>query len=184
MVRAFSKLIQPYARRILQMIGRGAVRQVDDTGALQTLQVTLLDGTQDALERFQEYGLAGNPPAGAEAVRLSVHGSPDHSLVIAVEHRRFRMKGLKSGEVALYDDQGQVVHLTRDGIEVKSTKKVTIDSIEINLGGERNGLLALIDERIVALINAHTHKVGSVPTTPPTTPITLKGVSTTKVKAG
>ncbi len=37
---------------------------------------------------------------------------------VVVADRRFRLKGLARGEVALYDDQGQSVTLTRAGIVV------------------------------------------------------------------
>lgn len=36
-----------------------------------------------------------------------------------VADRRYRLQGLKTGEVALYDDIGQCVHLTRGGILIK-----------------------------------------------------------------
>lgn len=183
MVRVFDRLIGPYARRIRQMVVRGKVTGVDDSGALQIMQASLLEGARDRIERFQQYGLAGNPPAGAESVRLSVQGSPDHSVIIAVEHRKYRMKGLESGEVALYDDQEQVVYLTREGIRIESGRRVTVESPEINLGGDRESLLALVDERIVELINAHTHQVGSATTSPPTAPILPASVCTIKVKA-
>ncbi|TKV19105.1 baseplate assembly protein, partial [Citrobacter sp. TBCS-14] len=41
-----------------------------------------------------------------------------------VSDRRYRMKGLKTGEVAIYDDQGQSVTLTRAGIVVDGGGKV------------------------------------------------------------
>ncbi|WP_431477838.1 phage baseplate assembly protein domain-containing protein [Massilia eburnea] len=58
-------------------------------------------------------GFTSVPKPGAEGVVVFVGGNRDHGLVIAVEDRRFRLKGLASGEVAIYDDQGQKVHLTR-----------------------------------------------------------------------
>lgn len=46
------------------------------------------------------------PHAGAECVTLSVGGNTDHPVVINVDDRRYRMRGLKTGEMAIYDDQG------------------------------------------------------------------------------
>ena len=37
--------------------------------------------------------------------------------------RRYRLKGLQTGEVAVYDDQGQSVTLTREGIVVDGAGK-------------------------------------------------------------
>lgn len=187
MVRAVAKLMAPLARRVYLMIGRGVVRLVDDAGGLQVLQVTLLDGEpRRGLERIGQYGHASNPPDGAEAVVASVCGSRDHGVVIAVEHRRHRLKDLKRGESALYDDLGQRVHVTRDGIVIKSAQRATLATPEINLGGDRAELLALIDERILELINQHTHQdvqPGSGVSGTPVTPITKEQVCTQVTKA-
>jgi len=187
MVRLFGKLIQPYARRIRLMVSRGVIRLVNDGLKLQEVQIALLaDETRDTVERFQEYGFTSVPHPGAEAVFLSVGGSRDHGIVIAIDDRRYRLKGLQSGEAALYDDLGQKVHLTRDGIVAESPLQITAISPEINLGGERAGLLALIDERLLELFNNHTHpgvKSGPDTSSPPLMPITTALVCTVKVKA-
>ena len=36
--------------------------------------------------------------------------------MVGVEDRRYRLRGLAGGEVAIYDDQGQKVHIKRNGI--------------------------------------------------------------------
>ena len=118
MVRTFERLIRPFARRIYLMITRGQARSVDDAGALQTMQVTMFGQPADELERIQQYGFSGNPPPAAEVVTANICGSRDHKIVIAVDHRKFRIKGLESGEVAIYDDLGQSVILGREGIRI------------------------------------------------------------------
>lgn len=45
---------------------------------------------------------------------------------MVVADRRFRLKGLARGEVALYDDQGQSVILTRAGIVINGGGKPVI----------------------------------------------------------
>ncbi len=40
--------------------------------------------------------------------------------------RRYRLKGLQTGEVAVYDDQGQSVTLTREGIVVDGAETSTL----------------------------------------------------------
>ncbi|MFV2291099.1 baseplate assembly protein, partial [Escherichia coli] len=45
-------------------------------------------------------------------------GDRSHGVVVVVADRRYRLKGLRRGEVALYDDQGQSVVLTRSGLVV------------------------------------------------------------------
>lgn len=127
MVRIFGKLIQPYARRIRLTVSRGIVRLVNDALKLQEVQIALLaDETRDGVERFQNYGLTSVPLSGAEGVFLSVGGSRDHGIVIAIDDRRYRLKGLLPGEVALYDDQGQVIKLKRGkAIEITGCDTLT-----------------------------------------------------------
>lgn len=120
--------------RVQMMIGRCVIAAINDDPKCQELQVELLaDETIDAVEHFQGYGLSAHPRAGAEGVALSVGGLRSHAIVLAVGDRRYRMTGLAEGEVALHDDQGQSVHLTRDGIVITG-KKLTVevdDAIEL-----------------------------------------------------
>jgi hypothetical protein len=52
----------------------------------------------------------------AECMVVFVNGNRSHPVVIMVDDRRYRLQGLQSGEVALYDDQQQQVHITRSGV--------------------------------------------------------------------
>jgi len=116
-IRAFNKLSAPLKRRIYLTVRRATITLVNDALKMQGLQLTGLEGeTLDKVERIQEYGLTSNPHPNAEAVVLALSGNTSHSVVIAVDDRRYRLKGLKKGEVALYDDLGQKVHLTRTGM--------------------------------------------------------------------
>lgn len=119
MIDAIKKVMAPLQRRVMLMIGRAVVRAVNDDAKMQTIQASLLRGElRDGVERVQNYGFTSHPKPGAEAVLAFVAGDRAHGLAIAVDDRRFRLKSLKEGEVAIFDDQGQKVHLTRDGIVV------------------------------------------------------------------
>jgi len=114
-----SDLFAILARRIRLIASRAVLRLVDDAGGLQCVQLTLLaDETRDGVERFQDYGLTSHPHPGAEAVAIALGGSRDHLVAIAIDDRRYRLRALAEGEVALYDDLGHQVHLTRDGIVI------------------------------------------------------------------
>ncbi len=109
---------------------RAVLTAAADDGPLQTIQAQALAGELiDQAERLQDYGFAAAPHAGAEAVIVFAGGRRNHPLVIAVADRRYRLKALETGEVALYDDQGQAVHLTRDGIEVRTAKEITLQAV-------------------------------------------------------
>lgn len=118
-MRAIAKVTAPMRRRLALMVGRCVLLTVNDSSQIQQLQVRALAGEElDRVERHQEYGFTSRPHPGAEGVMVSVGGLRGHSLVIAVEDRRYRLSGLQAGEVALYDDQNQAVHLKRSGIEI------------------------------------------------------------------
>jgi len=129
-------------RRAMMAIGRGDISAVDDTKQAQELQLTLLDGeTADQMERFQEYGFTSVPFPKAEAIMACVGGLRGHGVIIAVEDRRYRLTNLIAGEVALYDDQGQAVHLKRDGIYITTSGKVVVNAtgdVDVTAGGVAN----------------------------------------------
>jgi phage gp45-like len=113
-VRALERLLGPLQRRIMLMVGRAVLAAVNDGTKLQGLQINLLaDETRDDVERFQNYGYTSHPHPGAEAIALSITGTRDHVVVIAVDDRRYRLKGLQEGEVAMYSDEGDTIVLKR-----------------------------------------------------------------------
>lgn len=159
------------ARRVAMMVARGIVRAVNDAPKLQSLQIDLLaDETSDNVEHFQTYGLTSVPHAEAEAIVIFPGGTRSHGIVIAVDDRRYRLRGLAGGEVALYDDQWQVIHLKRDCLLIKSDFKVTVEAPEVtvtadavNLGGSGGMGVARIGDAVVdGVITAGSNKVKSI----------------------
>jgi phage baseplate assembly protein V len=112
------------AGRIFLSIARGTLTRVNDAPKLQTADVRLLhDEAIAGAERFQDYGFTSVPkPADgsgtAEVVAIFVSGNRSHPIIIRVDDRRYRLKGLQSGESSHYDDQGQQVYVSRSGIQV------------------------------------------------------------------
>lgn len=127
-MQALQRLMRPLAQRVQLMVGRAMLQLVNDGTALQSLQVALLaDELRGDVERFQQYGFTSHPKPGAEAVALSVAGSRDHVIVVAVDDRRYRLKGLAEGEVAIYTDEGDHIVIKRGGtIEVLAATKVDV----------------------------------------------------------
>ena len=119
MIAIIQKMLAPLQRRVALMVSRAVITLVDDSLKMQCVQVNLMaDVTRDGVERFQNYGHTSNPHKGAEGVMVSIGGNQGHGIVIAVDDRRYRLTGLAEGEVAIYDDLGQKVHLTRNGIVI------------------------------------------------------------------
>lgn len=114
-----SKMLGPMARRIGNLLSRGAVAAVNAAGKMQTLQLRLLAGeSKDAVEHFEPYGFTSHPKANAEVIAAFFDGDRSHGVVLCVADRRYRLKELAEGEMAIHDDLGQKVHLTRAGIVI------------------------------------------------------------------
>ena len=89
-------------RGIIDSVIEGAIKRVAAKG--------LTGETFSNREFFQQYGLTSRPLAGAECILIR---EGNHIVVIASDDRRYRIS-LEAGEVALYDYQGQKVHM-KDG---------------------------------------------------------------------
>ena len=118
------KAIETIQRQLLGLIGRAVVKSISAATKCQTVDVSLIAGEPKAgVEHLEPYGFTARANSGAEAVVLFPDGDRSHAVVVTVSDRRYRLKGLQTGEVAVYDDQGQSVTLTRAGIvQVKRSR--------------------------------------------------------------
>lgn len=140
------------------ILARGTVSVADGSKKMRVVQVRLLaDEVRDDLEHIEPYGYTSEPHTDAEAFVLFFDGDRSHGITFCVADRRYRLKDLKPGEVAIFDDQGQKVHLTRDGIVVSTGKK-----LEATVGGTLTATVA----------GAATLKAASVKIDSPTVEIT------------
>lgn len=147
-------------------------------------------------EYMQHYGFTSRPLSGAEGLLLM---EGNRIYLIASDDRRYRI-AVENGEVCLYTDEGDNIHLKRNNeIEINSGSKVTINapevivsastkcqvnSPEVNLSGDRAGLRRLIDDRFRTLFNAHVHSGcgGSQNSGVPTTTLELVSHATDYVR--
>ncbi len=126
----WGRLVGPLMNRLQMMVARVVLTRVDDGPGVQAVQASGLADELVEAERFQNYGFTAVPLPGAEAVAVFCGGLRSHGMVIAVEDRRYRLKGLKPGEVAVYDDQGQSFVLTGEGIRIVTAKSIEIEAGE------------------------------------------------------
>lgn len=144
MQRVVASMLRPLSRQISGMVTRGVVALVNSSLKMQSLQLQLLaDEAKDNIEHFEPYGFTANPKAGAESLAIFLGGDRSHGVVIACADRRYRLKGLDSGEVAIYDDQGQSIVLKRgkimeintDALVINAATKVQINSPQVLTSG-------------------------------------------------
>ena len=124
------------------MLVRGTVIMADAARKLQTLQVRLTAGEiKDGAEHFEAYGFTSHPLAEAEVLTAFLGGDRSHAVVLVASDRRYRIKELKPGEVAIYTDEGDKVHFKRGRIieietatlNIKATESVNFDTPLMNI---------------------------------------------------
>lgn len=165
-------LMAPLEGRVRLMLARAIVLLIDDAPRAQELQVELLeDEQQDGVERLQNYGFTAAPHPGAEAVVACIGGLRSHAIALVVEDRRYRLKGLAAGEVALYDDLGNVVKLGRTQITITAADKIAITApggvtiaSDVAITGDVSitGAVTASVDVTAAGISLKTHKHGGV----------------------
>lgn len=120
-----------------------AVAVGDTQSAITGVEMQGLAGESVSGELFQHYGFTSAPLPGAEYIAIPVGGNSNHTVVIATEDARYRLKVL-GGEVALYSHEGDHVHLKRgrvievntETLLVKAGTKVRFETPLIEATGE------------------------------------------------
>lgn len=136
MERLIAKMLAPLTRRINNMIVRVVINAVSSASKTQRVQIGALAGEgKTDIENFEQYGFTSNPMPGAEGIGLFFGGDRSHGAVICVGDKRYRLTGLKSGEAALYDHLGQVVHLTEDGIKIATDLDIDMSGRKVRIHG-------------------------------------------------
>ena len=114
--------------RLQDLFARGVVLASAGAKKMRELQVRLLaDEVRDELEHVEPYGFTSEPKDDGkpEAFAFFFDGDRSHGVVFAVADRRFRIRNMKPGEVAIYDDLGQKIYLTRGGIRLETPGTLT-----------------------------------------------------------
>lgn len=116
---------------VQNMISRCTLALANAKGKLQQLQIRMLAGeVKDAVEHLEPYGFTSCPLPGAEGVAVFPGGDRSHGVVVVIADRRFRLQGLKAGEVALFTDEGDKIHFERGRKITAETATFTINASE------------------------------------------------------
>lgn len=147
---------QGLVRGIITAVVEGAIKRFGATGRSGE--------TFASRESFQHYGFSSSPLPGAEAILIR---EGNHIVSVAEDDRRYRI-AVAGGEVAIYTDEGDHVHLKRgrvvevvtETLLIKASVKVRIESPQVEATGE---IIDRIegDGRTMsgmrAIYNGHTH---------------------------
>ena len=114
---------------IASVLARGVVVLANSARKLQSLQLRITAGeVKDDIEHLEPYGVTSCPLEGAEAL-VGFFGDRSHGVVIMVADRRFRLQGLKPGEVALYTDEG-------DYLQFKRGRVIEVETVTLKVKAE------------------------------------------------
>lgn len=149
-------MLKTLARSITNMLSRGSVTLANAAGKMQVLQVSLLsDEAKDGVEHFEPFGFTSNPHPGAEILAAFIEGDRSHGIIVTATDRRYRVRNLQTGEVAIYDDHGAMIKLTQSGIVIVG------GGFPINISGAATVTVTGGDV-IADGISLKTHKHGGV----------------------
>jgi phage gp45-like len=138
LLRSVERMLRPVSVRVANLVARAVVKLVDDSTKVQLLQLGVLsDETRDGIERFQNYGFTSVPVDGSEAVVLFVGGRRDHGVALAVDDRRYRLRNLESGAVAVYNRAGSSIVMRDNGdVEITSASGVVTVAGDVEVTGD------------------------------------------------
>lgn len=162
---ASDRILNRLVSRVRLAIGRAVLGLVNDVPRLQAVQVQVrADEVRDDAEHFQHYGFTSVPLPGAEGVALAVGGSTDHLVVLNIDDRRYRQRGLAAGEVCIYTRWGDRILLRQSGIEITHASQVSITAPTVQINGnlQVSGTVVADGDVTGQGTSLHTHTHGGV----------------------
>lgn len=160
------------------LIARAVLVGLNSRNKCQLADVELIAGEKKSeIEHIEPYGFTSAALDEAEAVVLFPSGDRSHGVVIAVADRRYRLQGLKRGEVAIYTDEGdsivlkrgKLVEVTTSQLIVNASSKIVLNTPVIEASGAYKGAGDVSDksgsmQAMRDAYNPHTHaNNGSAP---------------------
>lgn len=125
-------MIQQELRRIYNrlkmMIGVGEAQGFSDAGSIQKAKYKTALELSSGTPRMIEFGFSSGLPSGTDVLLVSLSGDRSDAIIIASNNASYRHKNLKPGETVIYNQWGQFIKLTEDGITIEANNKpVTVN---------------------------------------------------------
>ena len=146
------------------MVSRAVISSLKDSNGLQLLQLKMLadEVTEDA-EHFQEFGFILKPPAGSEAIALSVGGNREHIVIVATNNRdgrAFAQALIDNGDAIFFNNSQKYLMLKGDNLEGQ------VEKVKIENSSEE--LITVLSDWIQQQIdNRNVTGIGPQPLFPP-----------------
>lgn len=140
-----AQLLERLYRRIMGALAPARIRTVNDTGAVQLVQIDYgpagASDLRDNTPALGLFGLASNPPVGSDCVVVHFGGAREKAVVIATNNQTKRLKNLAPGDSAIYDVRGAYAWFQAGGLVISATSV----KIAAPAGAEINGSLDVSD---------------------------------------
>ena len=158
-----TSMVAPLKRKVNLMVSRAVVASIKDSGGLQLMQLKLLaDEVTDDAENFQEFGFISKPPAGSEAIALSVGGNREHIVIVATNNRagrEFAQALIDDGDSIFFNNSQKYLMLKGNNLEGK------VDKVKIE--NASNELISVLVEWLDQhIINRNITGIGPQPLFP------------------
>ena len=100
--------VERLMRRVQNMVGMGSTSApVDDTGAVQTVQVLTKSGIPvSGVPVVSLFGVSSVMPVGSNVALLAIAGDSSALMAVATAHQGSRPKNTPAGGVVLHDELG------------------------------------------------------------------------------
>lgn len=122
-------MLKRLERLISNVASRCVITATATKEKCQMLGIELIAGDpKENIEHLEPYGFTSVPHSGAEGLAIFPDGDRSHGVVIIAADRRYRLKGLKGGEVTLYSDEGDYVALRRGRVIDVVTQTLNISA--------------------------------------------------------
>ena len=121
-IASLERTVAALQRQLRQPIGfaRSTAAPVD-TGKVQTIQGQMdALSKRDAMPVLFHYGFSSSMPVDGDKVIGYLTSDRSSGVVIATGHQQYRLTGLSTGEVALYDMWGRSVVLGSGGVTINA----------------------------------------------------------------
>jgi phage gp45-like len=102
---------------------RFRVVKVYDDGTQQLLDLSGLKNEKpERVWRPQQHGFTSVPPEDSDGYMVGMGGRSDRMLYIDGGHKKYRPRNMKPGDVALYDDKGNIFKVVEAGAALAHNK--------------------------------------------------------------
>ncbi|VVE14590.1 phage baseplate assembly protein V [Pandoraea anapnoica] len=113
----------------VRRVFRAVLGSVNTAGPVVMASGTgLADEPLSDVELMQHFGFTSAPPPGSMLVVVPVGGASSHGVIVATEHVQLRIKGLQTGETAVYNAYGDYLLFGKDHTTTLKTKNFVVDS--------------------------------------------------------